>query len=81
MIGAGVGGARTLDGALRPLLGVDGADFAGAGDEIFPVLFRVLVTGKAGNAMFGGPFEGRDGLGKAVAILSRYAGRWSGEEC
>lgn len=31
-----------------------------------PVLFLVFMTGKAGNAMFGGPLDGRDGLGKAV---------------
>lgn len=58
-----------LDGARRPLLGVDGADFAGVASDIFPVLFRVLFTGKAGNAMFGGPFDGRAGRGNAVAIM------------
>lgn len=61
---------KTLDGARRPLLGVEGADFDGADDGILPVLLRVLVTGKAGNAMLGGPFVGRAGRGKAVAIVS-----------
>ena len=36
------------------------------------MLFLVFVIGSAGSAIFGGPFEGRDGLGKAVvsAIVS-----------
>lgn len=70
VVGTGVGGVKILEGARRPLLGVDGADFTGACDGIFSVLFRVLCTGKAGNAILGGPFEDRDGRGKAVAISS-----------
>lgn len=68
MVGAGVGGTRTADGARRPLLGVLGADLVELTEGMFPVLFRVLVTGKAGSAMFGGPLEGRDGRGRVVAI-------------
>jgi hypothetical protein len=67
-----------LDGARSPLLGVDGADLAGVGEGegMFPVLFRVLCTGKAGKAMFGGPFEVRAGRGKAVAIPDTGSERW-----
>lgn len=50
-----------MEGALRPLWGVLGADFDGLGLGIFPVLLRVLLMGKAGRAIFGGPFDGRDG--------------------
>lgn len=67
----GKGGARTPDGARSPLLGVVGADLDGVVVERLPVLFRVLVTGKAGSAMLGGPFEGREGRGRAVAIVAR----------
>ena len=64
-----MGGTRTADGARSPLLGVLGADFVELTEGIFPVLFRVLATGKAGSAMFGGPLEGRDGRGRVVAIV------------
>lgn len=36
----------------------------------FPVLFRVLGIGKAGNAAVGGPYEGLDGLGIAAAMTT-----------
>ena len=36
---------------------------------MLPVLLRVLLTGKAGKAMFGGPLDGRDGRGRAVAMV------------
>jgi hypothetical protein len=38
-------------------------------EGILPVLFRVLLTGKAGRAIFGGPFEGRDGRGNVVVMI------------
>lgn len=53
---------------------MDGAVLAEAGPNaeagIFSVLRRVLCTGNAGNAMFGGPLEARDGRGSAVAMMS-----------
>lgn len=81
VVGAGVGGPRCIDGALRLLLGVVGMDGTPVTDRtdepppgvvgggMLPVLFLDFATGSAGNAMFGGPFEGRDGLGSVVAIL------------
>ena len=36
----------------------------------FPVLLRVLLTGRAGKAMFGGPTEGRDGRGSVVVMAA-----------
>lgn len=69
-VGAGVGGgAKVVEGALKPLLGVLEADLLG---EVlrFPVLLRVFATGRAGSAIEGGPLEGRDGRGRVVAILS-----------
>lgn len=72
VVGAGAGGGRCVDeGARRPLLGVLGAvnDLPGVARPL--VLFRVLDTGRAGNADVGGAIEGRDGLGKApVAIVA-----------
>lgn len=35
------------------------------------VLFLVFATGRAGRAILGGPLEGRDGLGSAVAIVEK----------
>lgn len=70
-VGAGVDGAvvYTLDGVRRPLLGVLAPDFEGvAAARRFPVLFRVLGTGRAGRATFGGPFDGRDGRGSVVVM-------------
>lgn len=53
---------------------MDGAVLAEAGPNaeagILSVLRRVLCTGNAGNAMFGGPLEARDGRGSAVAMMS-----------
>ena len=69
--GAGLGGARLIvEGVRSPDLGVPGTDLLDAvGEGIFPVLFRVLLTGKAGRAMLGGPSEGRDGRGSVVVIV------------
>lgn len=69
-VGAGdVGGRKVVDGARRPLLelGVDGLDLE-AGVGMPPVLFLVLGIGRAGSAIDGGPFDGRDGRGSVVAI-------------
>lgn len=56
--------------------GMPGAEL-GVGDEgaacMPPVLFRDFETGnagKAGRAMLGGPFDGREGRGRVVAILA-----------
>ena len=72
-VGAGPGGARLIvEGVRRPDLGVPGADLVD--DECvgrFPLLLRVLFTGRAGRAMLGGPTEGRDGRGNVVAIVDR----------
>lgn len=57
-----------MEGALRPRWGVFGADLEELRAGIAPVLLRVLLTGKAGRAIFGGPFDGRDGLGSVVAM-------------
>ena len=88
VVGTGVGGFRFIDGARRLLRGVvglvampDGRGIPGTGlgdgDEgaasMPPVLLRVFETGKAGKAMFGGPFDGREGRGKVVAILAVYS--------
>lgn len=66
-VGAGEGGGpRTLlDGARNPLFGVVGLLF---GVAIPPVLFRVLVIGRAGKEELGGPFDGR-GRGKVVVMM------------
>lgn len=70
LIGAGFGGAKPmLDGVRRPDLGVPGADLLELGGlGILPVLLRVLLTGRAGRAMLGGPSEGRDGRGNVVVM-------------
>lgn len=65
--GLGGGGRWDVEGARRPL-GVLGADLVEPGVGIFPVLFRDLLTGKDGRAMFGGPFDGLDGRGRVVVI-------------
>lgn len=72
-----VGSARCdPEGARRPLFGKLGA---GARDELesdglgmLPVLFLVFVVGKAGRAVFGGPYDGLEGRGIAAAIVSRF---------
>lgn len=47
-----------------------GADLMGLAAAFrLPVLFRVLLMGSAGSAMLGGPFDGREGRGNAVAIV------------
>lgn len=64
-----VGGRRPVDGARRPDgFGVVGLDLL-EGAARLPVLFLVLFTGSAGSAIVGGPFEGRDGLGRVVDIF------------
>ena len=68
-VGAGVvGGRKVVEGARIALFGVFGLDLPeGVGRP--PVLFRVFVTGSAGKAMVGGPFDGRDGRGSVVAMM------------
>lgn len=56
-----------LDGTRRPVLGVLLADLEGGARA--PVLFLVFGTGRAGRAMLGGPFDGRDGRGSVAAIV------------
>lgn len=71
VVGAGLGGGRfAAEGARRPLLGVPGADRMELTVGMLPVLFRVLLMGRAGRAMSGGPLEGRDGRGKVVVMAS-----------
>jgi hypothetical protein len=71
VVGAGVvGGRKVVDGARRPLLGVFLADLEGV--VMPPVLFLVFATGRAGSATVGGPFDGRDGRGSVVAIVSFF---------
>jgi hypothetical protein len=68
-VGAGLGGGGKLtDGARNPLFGVPGADLVGLSEGILPVLFLVLVTGKAGKDVLGGPREGLEGRGSVVVI-------------
>lgn len=69
VVGGGVAGGRcVVDGARRPDLGVACANLdAGVGKP--PVLLRVLPTGRAGRAMVGGPFDGRDGLGRVADMV------------
>ena len=71
----------TLDGVRSPFLGVLAADFEGVAPAArrLPVLFRVLGTGRAGRATFGGPLDGRDGRGRVVAMMAVVTGRLSGE--
>ena len=70
LVGAGLGGGcMATEGARKPLFGVPGIILAGL-DGMFPVLFRVLVTGNAGSAIFGGPSEGRDGRGSVVVMTA-----------
>lgn len=64
------GGKFIAEGVLRPDLGVPGADLAIGVAGMFPVLFRVLLTGNAGSAMLGGPREGREGRGSVVVMMS-----------
>lgn len=64
--GLGGGGRFAADGALSLLPGVVGADRAVG---MLPVLFLVLLMGRAGSAMFGGPFDGPEGRGRAVVML------------
>lgn len=67
-------GLRLIDeGVLNPDLGVPGADLVPNVLGTLPVLLRVLLTGKAGNAMFGGPRDGRDGRGSVVVIVSELS--------
>lgn len=75
-MGPGDGGAgKVVEGALRPLRGVLGADLL-EGDGIAPLLLRVLETGSAGSAMEGGPFEGRDGRGSVVVMVIARPTGW-----
>ena len=78
-VGAGDGGAVlcTLDGARSPLFGVLDADFEGVAAERLLVLLRVLATGSAGSATFGGPLEGREGRGSVVVMMAVVTGRYA----
>jgi hypothetical protein len=58
-----------VEGARKPLRGVDGADLVEIADGMLPVLFRVFEMGKAGSAMLGGPLDGREGRGRVVVIV------------
>lgn len=58
-----------MEGVRSPLLGVDISDLAGEDGGWIPNDFRVLATGSAGRAMFGGALGFRCGLGSAVVIL------------
>lgn len=80
VVGAGVAGGKkvVVEGARRPLLGVLGAVLP-TGVETLPVLLRVFPTGSAGRAALGGPLDGRDALGSAVAI-SNYDPAVAGEK-
>lgn len=63
--------AWEAEGALRPVAmrGVGGADRGELGEGMPPVLLRVLLTGRAGRAMFGGPpLDGLEGRGRVVAM-------------
>lgn len=65
-----MGGTRLIvEGVLRPDRGVPGADLIEGGLGIFPVLLRVLLTGRAGRAILGGPRDGLDGRGRVVVIV------------
>lgn len=72
VVGAGVagGGSWVEEGARNPLLGVVINDLAGVDGCWRPDDFRVLATGSAGRAIFGGAWGFRCGLGSAVVILS-----------
>lgn len=73
--GLGGGGRFVVEGALSLLWGVWGADLA---DGMLPVLFLVLLMGRAGKAMLGGPFDGPEGRGSAVVMLARW---WKSAGC
>lgn len=75
-----VDGAAADDGARNPLLGVFGVDLVGLTEGMLPVLFRVLFIGRAGNAMFGGPRDGRDGRGRVVAMFFYLGSRGTREK-
>lgn len=83
--GDGLVGFESWDeeGARRPLFGKFGVDAKSETVGMFPVLFRVLVVGRAGNAAVGGPYDGLEGLGKEAAILCRvldctFVETWAG---
>jgi hypothetical protein len=66
-VGAGDVGARYVDdGARNPVFGVP--DLLPGVDRA-PILLRVLLTGRAGSAVVGGPIEGRDGRGRAADMV------------
>lgn len=78
-VGAGDAGAVlcVLDGARSPLFGVLDADLDGVVPARLPVLLRVLATGSAGRATFGGPLDGRDGRGSVVVMMVAVTGRYA----
>jgi hypothetical protein len=63
-------GRFDVEGARRPLLGRLGAasDLKSESVGMAPVLLRVLVLGKAGRALVGGPRDGLDGRGSDAAM-------------
>lgn len=71
VVGAGVvgGGSWVVEGVRSPLLGVAISDLPGVDGGWSPDDFRVLVTGSAGRAIFGGALGFRCGLGSAVVIV------------
>jgi hypothetical protein len=75
-------GMPDVEGARSPLLGRLGAASDLLNSErvgMAPVLLRVLVGGRAGKAVLGGPYEGLDGLGIAAAMMYRlFAGECEG---
>lgn len=58
------------EGVRRPLFGMLGVAGKSDNDGTPPVLFRVLIAGRAGNADIGGPFEGLNGLGRVAIVRS-----------
>jgi len=71
VVGAGVagGGSWVDEGVRSPLLGVVISDLAGVDGGWIPDDLRVLATGSAGRAIFGGALGFRCGLGSAVVIM------------
>ena len=64
-------GRCDVEGALSPLLGRLGVGASVLRLDVvgtLPVLLRVFIVGKAGNADVGGPYEGPDGRGIEAAM-------------
>jgi hypothetical protein len=65
------GDTPALEGARMPLLGSGVWDpiLVSSDVVVVPVLFRDFATGIGGNAVVGGPHDGREGRGRVVAML------------